>query len=382
MSSTASEELERLAVKAASEAIQFDRQGLKGMAITRYERATEILRKLCRLYPDTRQYKVYSEYISMYSNRVRELQGNTEYQASPGRASPLEVKAKFDRFILREKPNIKWEDIAGLEDAKRAVVESVIYPFKRPDLFPLGWPRGILLFGPPGCGKTLLAAAVATEINAAFYHIDSASIMSKWLGESEKNVSQLFETARLVAENGQPAIIFMDEVDSLFGIRTDEVGGEVRTRNQFMKEMDSVIDKNRRIPLYLVGATNKPWVLDKPFIRRFQKRILVPLPDHDSRILLFKIYTRFLEVTPDVDLNELASKTEGYSGSDIRDIVQASHMRVVSEFFESGESEDMSARPRRIGMADLLELLKIRKPSVSQESLSFYSRWFDEFKAL
>ncbi|MFQ6077164.1 MAG: AAA family ATPase, partial [Candidatus Bathyarchaeia archaeon] len=304
------------------------------------------------------------------------------YQESQGRASPLEVKAKFDRFILREKPNVKWEDIAGLEDAKKAIIESVIYPYKRPDLFPLGWPRGILLFGPPGCGKTLLAAAVATEINAAFYHIDSASIMSKWLGESEKNVSQLFETARLVAENGQPAIIFMDEIDSLFGVRTDEVGGEVRTRNQFMKEMDSVIDKNRRIPLYLIGATNKPWVLDKPFIRRFQKRILVPLPNHNSRVQLFKIYTKNLEIDLDIDLDELATETEGYSGSDIRDIAQASHMRVVSEFFESGKSENKSASPRKIGMADFLKILQIRKSSVSQGTLKFYERWFEEFKAL
>lgn len=382
MSSTASEELERLAARAASEAIQFDRQGLRGMAVTKYQRATEILTKLCKLYPDTRQFKVYSEYISMYSGRIRELKGYTGYQESQGRASPLEVKAKFDRFILREKPNVKWEDIAGLEDAKKAIIESVIYPYKRPDLFPLGWPRGILLFGPPGCGKTLLAAAVATEINAAFYHIDSASIMSKWLGESEKNVSQLFETARLVAENGQPAIIFMDEIDSLFGVRTDEVGGEVRTRNQFMKEMDSVIDKNRRIPLYLIGATNKPWVLDKPFIRRFQKRILVPLPNHNSRVQLFKIYTKNLEIDLDIDLDELATETEGYSGSDIRDIAQASHMRVVSEFFESGKSENKSASPRKIGMADFLKILQIRKSSVSQGTLKFYERWFEEFKAL
>ena len=199
---------------------------------------------------------------------------------------------------MTEKPNIKWNEIADLRDAKKAIEEAVVFPVKRPDLFPLGWPRGILFFGPPGCGKTLLAAAIATEIDAVFYNIDAASIMSKWLGESEKNVSELFVSARQSAEDGKTVIIFIDEIDSLVGIRGDEVGGEVRTRNQFLKEMDNVLDKKRPTHVYVIGATNKPWALDEPFIRRFQRRIYVPLPNIEARHELFSIFTKNFEPSP------------------------------------------------------------------------------------
>ena len=160
--------------------------------------------------------------------------------------------------------------------AKKAVKDAIVYPVQRPDLFPLGWPRGILLFGPPGCGKTLLAAAVATEIDANFYSIDAASIMSKWLGEAEQNVAKLFGSARKSSNEGKPAIVFVDELDSLMGAHSNEVGGEIRVRNQFLKEMDGIVDKGKALHVYVIGATNKPWDLDWAFIRRFQKRILVP----------------------------------------------------------------------------------------------------------
>ena len=136
-----------------------------------------------------------------------------------------QLKASFNELVIREKPNVKWDDVIGLDDAKRAIRESIVFPFERPDLFPLGWPRGMLLYGPPGCGKTILAAATAAEINGYFISIDAASIMSKWLGEAEKNVAKLFNEARKLLEKGDPVIIFIDELDSLLGSRTNEVGG-------------------------------------------------------------------------------------------------------------------------------------------------------------
>jgi len=378
--SIASEELEKLAAKSAYEAIQYDRQGLKNFAIPKYRRAIEILTKLCSLHPDAQQNKVYMEYAEQYRKRAKELKG---YSAPLIDETSKNDKAESNNLVLREKPSVKWSDIIGLEDAKKAIKESIIYPFKRADLFPLGWPRGILLFGPPGCGKTLLAAAAANELNAAFYSVDAASIMSKWLGESEKNVAKLFETARLVSENGQPAIIFIDEIDSLFGIRSEEVGGEVRMRNQFMKEMDGIVDKNKKIYVYVIGATNKPWNLDIPFLRRFQKRIYIPLPDKTSRIGIFKLYSKKLfRIGPDVHFDYLADVTKGYSASDLYDIVQAGHSKIIREFFESGDSNDINAKPREIMSTDFIDIHKERKPSVSQETIIHYEKWYLKYKAL
>lgn len=348
------------------------------MAVTNYQRAVEILLKMCTLYPNAPQNRFYMERAESYQKRIKELQKGETPQEQIEKTSPCQ----FEQLVLTEKPNVKWDDVADLRYAKRAIQESIIYPIRRPDLFPLGWPRGILLFGPPGCGKTLLAAAVATEIDAAFYCIDAASIMSKWLGESERNVAQLFKTTRANSENGKPAIIFMDEIDSLVGVRIQEVGGEVRARNQFLKEMDSILDKRKPINVYVIGATNKPWVLDDPFIRRFQKRILVPLPDLNARLEMFKIYAKTLNLAPDVDFYELAKATEGYSGSDIRDIFQSVQIKVAREFFEANNPDDIQAKPRIMYMQDFYDSVEERRPSVSPDMLAHYEKWFEAFKAL
>jgi SpoVK/Ycf46/Vps4 family AAA+-type ATPase len=277
---------------------------------------------------------------------------------------------------------VNWEEVVGLDTAKKAIKEAIVYPVQRPDLFPLGWPRGILLFGPPGCGKTLIAAAVATELDATFFSIDAASIMSKWLGEAEQNVAKLFGSARKFANEGKPAIVFVDELDSLMGQHQNEVGGEIRVRNQFLKEMDGIVDKGKNLHVYVIGATNKPWDLDWAFIRRFQKRILVPLPDHHTRLMMLKLYTTNLQLAQDVDLHELARLSEGFSGSDIRDVCQAAQLKLIGEFFESGKAKDKEAKPRSITMGDFRQTLEERKPSVSLDMLSLYSRWFEAFKAL
>ena len=378
MSST--NELEVLAANYATKAVEYDKRGEAPNAVAHYERAIEILHKLCMLFPDTPQYNVYKEYTKSYRERIKSLKGEV---APPEVKEVTPVKeVVIQRFVMKEKPSVQWGDIAGLQDAKNTLIEAIVYPVLRPDLFPFGWPRGVLLYGPPGCGKTLLAAAVSKEIDALFLCVDAASIMSKWLGESEKNVAQLFDSARNEAKDGRPSIIFVDEVDSLVGVHSEEVGGEARTRNQFLKEMDGVVDKTNKLHVYVIGATNKPWTLDKPFIRRFQKRIHVGLPDISARIEFFKIYAKDMSLASEVDFYEVAMMTEGYSCSDIRDLLQDAQMNAIREFFDSGSSSDSSAKPRKVTMEDFGVAIKNRKPSVSQELVALYEKWNEKFKAL
>ncbi|NWF87568.1 AAA family ATPase [Candidatus Bathyarchaeota archaeon] len=386
---SASQELEKAATNYALEAVRLDKQGSKGMAITMYQKAIESLLKLVQLYPEYSLNKVYIQRAIAYQERIKALQGavapiQPQIEPSNGEeAKSLEgEKSSYEELILTEKPDVKWEEVVGLDSAKKAVKEAIVYPVQRPDLFPLGWPRGILLFGPPGCGKTLLAAAVATEIDATFISIDAASIMSKWLGEAEQNVSKLFNSARKSATEGRPSIVFIDELDSLMGRHSNEVGGEVRVRNQYLKEMDGIIDKGKKLHVYVIGATNKPWDLDWAFIRRFQKRILVPLPDHHTRFMMFKLYTSNLLLGSNVDLHELARLSEGFSGSDIRDVCQSAQLKLIGEFFETGQASNKQAKPRAITMDDFRQILEERKPSVSMDMLALYNRWFEAFKAL
>jgi len=369
-------ELESLAANYAKQAMTLDKQGSRSLAIMKYQRAVELLLKLCQLYPDQQSNSVYLKHIEAYSNRVKVLQT----QGSDVEKSE-EDAAKTSEFVLTEKPDVKWGDVVGLESAKRAVEESIVFPVRRSDLFPLGWPRGILLFGPSGCGKTLLAAAVASEVDATFFYVDAAAIMSKWLGESEKNVAKLFAATREAAKESRPAIIFIDEIDSMTSVQKEEVGGEIRARNQFLREMDSLVDKKKRLHIYVIGATNKPWNLDEAFIRRFQKRIMVPLPDLNARHQMFEMYTRGLELGSDVDLLELAKATEGYSGSDIHDLCQSVQMRIVREFFETSGGKDETSKPRGLSLSDFQNVLQDRKPSVTPYMLYNFQRWADEFKA-
>ncbi|MCD6466051.1 ATP-binding protein [Candidatus Bathyarchaeota archaeon] len=376
---SAIQELERIALKYAEQAVMLDRQGKKEQAIEAYERAIESLMKIVRINPYNELNRIYLQRAGAYKNRVNVLKASLVSQVAAEDVSDG-GKSSFEDLIIREPPKVSWDEIVGLEDAKRAIREAIVYPSLRPDLFPLGWPRGILLFGPPGCGKTLLAAAVANEIKAKFMQVDAASIMSKWLGEAEQNVAKLFSSARKEAKFS-PVIIFIDELDSLMGVRRFEVGGETRVRNQFLKEMDGIIDKKNPIRVYVIGATNKPWDLDYAFIRRFQKRIYVPPPNYSQRLGMFRLYTKPLKIASDVDLKELARLTEGFSGSDIMDICQSVQLKVVSEAFE--KNEDYSkADPRPINMKDFLEILKKRKPSIPKGSLIQYEKWFNEFKAL
>ena len=401
--SMAPQELEKSASKYAAAAIKADSQGAVGMAITDYQNASETLMKLIRLYPTSTLNKIYMQGYKKYQERInalRETRGADvepvvdpnaspdEQRKSLARTQPHKDEGDFEDLVMKEKPDVKWSEVIGLDDAKGALRESIVYPSKRPDLFPLGWPRGMLLYGPPGTGKTMLAAATANELDGYFINVDAASMMSKWLGEAEKNVSKLFKMARKYNEReGKPVILFIDEVDSLLGDRNSEVGGEIRAKNQFLSELDGVNGKGKDTMMYVIGATNKPWSLDEPFLRRFQKRIYVSLPNQEARQKLFKQYTEPLKKSSRFNLITIARQFDGYSASDIKDVCQGAQLLVVNELFKSSNYHDptngeIAQDPRELTMADFKDIKAKRKPSVSIENIRAYHKWSEAFGAL
>jgi len=243
------------------------------------------------------------------------------------------LRAGLASAILSETPNVKWEDVAGLESAKEALKEAVILPIKFPQLFTgkrTPW-RGILLYGPPGTGKSYLAKAIATEAKSTFFSVSSSDLVSKWMGESERLVKQLFTMAR---EN-KPSIVFIDEVDSLCGSRGEgESEASRRIKTEFLVQMNGV--GNDETGVLVLGATNIPWALDVAIKRRFEKRIMIPLPDAVARRRMFElnIGATPCSLTSD-DLRELAEATEGYSGSDLSVLVRDAIMAPIRKFMEA-----------------------------------------------
>jgi len=240
-----------------------------------------------------------------------------------------------------ENPNVKWDDVAGLEGVKITLKETVILPQRFPQLF-VGerkpW-AGILLYGPPGTGKSFLAKAVATEASSAFFSVSSSDLLSKWQGDSERSVKQLFELAR----ESSPAIIFVDEVDALCGTRTDgDNESSRRIKTEFLVQMDGV-RSNTSAKVLVLGATNTPWTLDPAIRRRFEKRIYVPLPDENART---QIITFGLGKTPHTltNFNEIAKQTEGFSGADIAVLTRTALMAPLKQaqqavWFQLNEDE-------------------------------------------
>ncbi|KAH6984525.1 vacuolar protein sorting-associated protein VPS4 [Ilyonectria destructans] len=308
--------------------------------------------------------------------------------------------------ILQERPNVRWEDIAGLEGAKETLKEAVVLPIKFPNLFQgkrQAW-KGILLYGPPGTGKSYLAKAVATEANSTFFSISSSDLVSKWMGESERLVKALFSMAR---EN-KPSVIFIDEIDALCGPRGEgESEASRRIKTEILVQMDGVGNDSKGI--LVLGATNIPWQLDAAIRRRFQRRVHIGLPDPNGRARMFKLAIGDTDTTlVATDYNTLSQKSDGFSGSDIANVVQSALMRPVRKIlqathfkavmkdgkrmltpcspgdsariemtYDSVESDELL--PPDVALKDFEMALDDSHPTVSKDDIAKQIDWTNEF---
>jgi len=284
-----------------------------------------------------------------------------------------DVQPSALREVYVEIPEVKWSDVGGLEGVKQELKEAVEWPIRQPEYFRemgIDPPKGILLYGPPGCGKTLLAKAVATESGANFISVKGPEILSKWVGESEKAVREIFSKARQAA----PCIIFFDEIDSIAprrGLRGGDSGVTDRIVNQLLTEMDGI---TRLEGVVVIGATNRPDIVDPALLRpgRFDRVIYVPPPDKEARLEIFKVHTRKMPLAEDVDLEELAEKTEGYTGADIAAVCREAAMIALRE----------AGKPTKVKKEHFLRALEKVEPSVSKEDLERYERIKEEFKKI
>ncbi len=241
------------------------------------------------------------------------------------------VQPSAMREVLVESPNVKWEDVGGLGEAKQELKEAIEWPMKNPESFErLGIrpPKGILIYGPPGTGKTLLAKAVATESEANFIQVKGPSLLSMWVGKSEEGVRKIFERAKQVA----PCIIFFDEIDALAGRRGMEMGNNVTERvlNQILAEMDGIESLE---DVVIIGATNRPDMLDAALLRpgRFDRMVFVGSPNKEEREAIFNVHTKKMPLAKDISIKDLAEKTEGYSGADIEGVCREAAMLTLRE---------------------------------------------------
>ena len=271
------------------------------------------------------------------------------------------------REIQVEVPEVHWDDIGGLEEAKAELRETVEWPLKYPQAFArLGIrpPRGILLFGPPGTGKTLLAKAVATESGANFIAVRGPEILSKWVGESEKAIREIFRKARQYA----PAVVFFDEIDAIAHVRGGEIGTRVGERivSQLLTEIDGISELS---DVVVIAATNRPDVIDPALLRpgRLEKLIYVPPPDEKGRLEILRIHTRNVPLDEDVDLVEIARRTEGFTGADLAALVREAALQALRE--------DINTRV--VKMRHFEAALRKVRPSVTPQMVEFYKKWLE-----
>jgi transitional endoplasmic reticulum ATPase len=276
------------------------------------------------------------------------------------------------REVAVEVPVVHWDEVGGLEEVKEELKEAVEWPIKTPEVFEkmgIKPPKGILLFGPPGCGKTMLARAVATESEANFISIKGPEVFSKWVGESEKAIREVFRRARMAS----PAVIFFDEVDSLIPRRElgyGDSGVTERVISQLLTEMDGI---NPLEDIIVIAATNRPDIVDPAALRpgRFDRLIYVPEPDEAARLEIFRIHTKNMPLSKDVDIKEHRI-TEGYSGADISSVCREAAMNALRR--------DINAK--EVTFSDFEKAMEKVQPSISPEIENWYRSFMKQVRRL
>ncbi|KAH8248104.1 hypothetical protein KR038_000496, partial [Drosophila bunnanda] len=308
-----------------------------------------------------------------------------ERKFQPNNHIEAELVDILERDILQKDPKVRWSDIADLHDAKRLLEEAVVLPMLMPDYFKgirRPW-KGVLMVGPPGTGKTMLAKAVATECGTTFFNVSSATLTSKYRGESEKMVRLLFEMARFYA----PSTIFIDEIDSLCSRRGSESEHEAsrRVKSELLVQMDGVGGGEEQAKVVMVlAATNFPWDIDEALRRRLEKRIYIPLPSDEGREALLKINLREVKVDESVDLTYVANELKGYSGADITNVCREASMMSMRRKIAGLTPEQIRQLATEevdlpVSNKDFNEAMSRCNKSVSRADLDKYEKWMKEF---
>lgn len=321
-----------------------------------------------------------------------------------GKGPDTDLIEMLERDCVDRCPQVTWNSIAGLDQAKSLLEEAVVLPLVMPDYFQgirRPW-KGVLMFGPPGTGKTMLAKAVATQCATSFFNVSASTMASKYRGDSEKLVRLLFEMARFYA----PTTIFFDEIDALGSKRGEASEHEAsrRVKSELLVQMDGVTssqpkqdaedaDPSASQPkqVMVLGATNRPWDLDEALRRRLEKRIYIPLPEAAGRTQLFEINLKDVKMHPEVDITELVRRTEGYSGADVTNVCREAAMMGLRKRMAKARQEGISVAKMQmlkdevdvpVTQADFLEAIKNVSRSVGSDDLQHFSDWMKEFGAV
>ncbi|MDG7000402.1 MAG: AAA family ATPase, partial [Nitrososphaerota archaeon] len=293
-----------------------------------------------------------------------------------------EMEPSAMREVFIEVPNVGWNDVGGLDDLKQELIEAVVWPLKYRGLFArtgASPPKGILLYGPPGTGKTLLAKAVANESEANFISVKGPELLSKWVGESEKGVREIFRKARQAA----PCIVFFDEIDAIAPVRGGEYGDShvtERVISQLLTELDGL---EALKDVVVMGATNRPDIVDTALLRpgRFDRLLYVPTPDKKARIEIVRIHSKNMPLSEDVDTSRLAELTEGYTGADIASFLSAALMNSMREYlskYEDPKDAETHSQELKVTANHIEEAMKKVRP-LSKQEMDWYANMTQQF---